>query len=399
MNIEDTPNSTPQERMNALSGLEDMLPDNVLASMNTEQTPQVETPAETPAISDEISRDTTNGEDPDDDLLASMNNGGSEENTQTDPNEGGENKAEKEPVTNPIFGDLDLDAEEGNTTEEPSTPTTITSLMQDIGLKDESELTEKVKAWQQVEQEYGQIKEQYDRVDAALNQLPPELYLAMQTALKGENWRDVLETTPSLDFNKDADSVDVKTLIDTFMPNEFTEEDWEEYNDEAGDPATKKAINLALTISREKYEGKKNEIKARISEDGKKSEEYQGKFAESVQKANEYVKKNLPGASDKYLQTINEKISKEGIVSQFYNPDGTLKENAVMLMLKTNEEYDKYQQVKINRAVKEARTKMNQELLDRGNSTPNVRMETNSGTDRVRPEVKKKLNEVEDLFG
>jgi hypothetical protein len=271
--------------------------------------------------------------------------------------------------------------------------------MESIGLKDESELTEKVKSWQQVEQDYTQVKEQYDRVDEALNQLPPELYLAMQTALKGEDWRDVLETTPSLDFSKDSNSVDAKTLIDTFMPNEFTEEDWEEYNDEAGDPSTKKAINLALSISKEKYECKKKEIKARISEDGKKSNEYQEKFTESVQKANEYVKKNLPGASDKYLQTINEKISKEGIVSQFYNPDGTLKENAVMLMLKTTEEYDKYQQVKINRAVKEARTKMNQELLDRGNSTPNVRMETNSGTDRIRPEVKKKLNEVEDLFG
>lgn len=398
MNIEETPNSTPQERMNALSGLEDMLPDDVLASMKNEQNPVKETPREVAPISDnEISRDTTNGEDADDELLASINK--QEELVSTDPKEGGENNEEKQPVTNPIFGDLDLDADEANKSGEANTPATITSLMQDIGLKSEGELSEKVKAWQQTEQEYVQVKEQYDRVDNALNQLPPELYLAMQTALKGEDWRNVLETTPSIDFSKESTTVDAKVLIDTFMPNEFTEEDWEEYNDEAGDPATKKAINMALTISRERYDGKKNEIRSKISEDGKKSEEYQAKFTESLTRANEYVKRNLPGATDKFLNTINEKISKEGIVSQFYNPDGTLKESAVMLMLKTTNEYDEYVQIKTNKAVKEARTKMNQELLDRGNSTPNVRMETNSGTDRQRPEVKKKLNEIEDLFG
>ena len=220
----------------------------------------------------------------------------------------------------------------------------------------------------------------------------------MKASLAGQEWRSIVNETPAVDYKKSADEVSEESLVQAFMPGRFTDEEWEEYKDEDGDPAVKKAIGLAVEMSKDKFTAKQNEFKQSVTNEQNKSKEYQEKFSKSLSASNEFVKREMPGIDDKYLNKINQKITKEGIVNHFYNNDGTLKETAVLSMLRTTPEYADYQRVLTNNAVTEAKNSITQELLERGNSTPNIRANTNSSKETIRPEVQAKLKEVNDLM-
>lgn len=305
---------------------------------------------------------------------------------------------ESSAVTNPMFGDKDLSIKPETKEENTEVTNDFDSILKEVGVKDGNELKEKLSQYQAMEPEFQSLKEQNEGFEKTLQSLPPELYQAMKASLKGEDWRGIVNSTPALDFNKSVDEVDEQKLVNTIMPDKFTAEEWEEYNDEDGDPSIKKAIGLAVEISKGKFTEKQNEFKNSVVAEQNKSKEYQEKFTQSLNQSNEFVKKAMPGITDEYLNKINQSITKEGIVSQFYNQDGTLKETAVLAILKTTPEYDDYQRVLRNNAVTEAKNKTMQEVLERGNSTPNIRSNTNSSKNAIRPEVQAKIDEINDLM-
>lgn len=304
-------------------------------------------------------------------------------------------------VTNPIFGDQNLATQETTEKAESLTDTNgnteinsfagFDSLLNEVGVKDANELKSKIEHWKNAESTV-------ESVDNALNSLSPELYAAMQANLRGEDWRGVLQSTPSLDFTKNADQIEAKDLVEAFMPGQFNSDDWEEYSDEHGDPNVKRAINLALNVSKEKFVSKQTELRSSAEVSQKQQAEKTERFNSSLQRANDYLKAKMPGIDQNYLSKLNTKITKEGITNHFYNEDGTLKETAAEAFLRSTDEYEQLVQIRINNAVKEAKNQAVQEMLDRGASIPTQRTRTNSSTEEIRPEVKKKLNEIDDLM-
>lgn len=307
---------------------------------------------------------------------------------------------EEEKVTNVMFGDTNLAATTEVTTEnkEVNSFSDFDTILNEVGVKDGNELKGRIEQWRSMEPEYQTLKTQNENLEKNLQAMPPELYQAMKASIEGSDWRAVLNSTPALDFNKKAEEVPAESLVEAFLPGKFSQEEWEEYNDRDGDPSIKKAIDMALEVSKDKFNAKKNEFKNVLETERARNEDYQRKFSESLNKANEYVKSQMPGISDDYVNNLNQKITKEGIVNHFYNPDGTLKETAALAFLKTTEEYEAYQKIRINNAVKEERNRMTQEMLSRGNATPNIRANTNSSNNELSPEDQRKIKEMNEIL-
>lgn len=379
-------NEDVQGMLNAISGLDEF------AGERFEVTP--------PAANDQPPVENQNVIEGNENEIPPITNEEVETNELTGNNNTESTEENEEVITNPIFGDTNLAVKENQkpSDEKPEDKTDYSSILNEVGVKDVNELKERFNKLTSLEEEYSSIKSQYDAVENNLQALPPELYEAMKASLKGEDWRGIVNSTPKVDFKKQVNEVDSKSLVEAFMPNKFSQEDWEEYNDEDGDASVKKAIDMAIEISKDKFTAKQKEFKDSTVNEQKKIEQYQEMFVESAKKATSYVKTALPGVSDTYLNTVSSKITKEGIVGHFYNSDGTLKETAVLDFLKTTPEYEKYQKIQLNNAVKEERNRLTIEMLERGDSTPRTRSNKNSSKDEIRPEVKKQLQEAEELF-
>lgn len=320
-----------------------------------------------------------------------------EQNLPPDPIEGGENIETKENLEiNPIFGDKNL-AVKTETHYPIETPKELSEVITKFGVKDYGEFEQKIEGWKQTEEKYVEQTKQVENFESILSSLDPALYLALQKAARGEDWRAEINQAPAIDFAKSVDQIDTQKLVETFMPNEFTAEDWEEYNDPHGDASIKKAINIAYSSSKEKFEAKKGDFNTKIETEKNRGVKAQENFNESLGKSVDFVKKQMSDIDQGYLNGVVGKITKEGIVNAFYNTDGTLKETAIASFIRSTDEYENFVKIRINNAVKEAVNKERQNLLERGQENPNIRRSTNSGTNDLRPEVQSKLAEIERL--
>jgi len=308
----------------------------------------------------------------------------------------------EEVVTNPMFGNKNLAVQEVQAEEQQGGVTEINSfedfdkLINSYGIKDANELGSKLKSITETEEKYADLSKQWEGVDNVLRSLPPELYQAVERAARNEDWREPLNSAPQIDLRKDVEDYDAKTLIETFMPDEqFTEDDWEEYNDEHGDPATKRAIKMALKMSKERYTNKQNEIRTSSERRQQEEAERVESFTKSISKSAQNLKSSIEGLDDNYVKGLEKQIQEGGVYNAFYNQDGTIKEDALLRLMRTTDDYESYVQIRINNAAKEARNKAIQEMLDRGNHVPNMRSGSNNNSgSNIRPEVQAELDKI-----
>lgn len=356
---------------------------------------------------DNQSADTTQVDEPnvetnlEENVLAETQTQGEKVEKTTDAqieNKGEADQTQEEIEKNAIFGDQNIADVFKPKEDSIETPEEVSKFMTDqFGVSDVNEFKSQVEKWKGQEPEIERLTEQVNTAEDIFSRMSPELYRAVQQNLKGEEWRESLNSTPSIDFNKDVNSIDTKALVNSMMPGKFTDEDFEEFNDEDGDMGVKKAISMAEEMSKDKFNAKKVELKNSIESEREMQNTRTKAFDDSVSKSLDYLRGSYKGIDESFVKGLENKIKQEGIVAQFYEKDGSLKESAALALLKITPEYDNLVKSQINIAVKEARNKATQELLDRGSDTPNMR----SGSHGTKPEIgtkaQQKLKELESL--
>lgn len=311
----------------------------------------------------------------------------------------GEEKPKTEPVeekiiiNSPIFG-----GEKEITTkkEEPgvesitfdSVEAIASHLKDNFGIEDVSKLPEKIKSWRESEKNLSEATEKVDNLEGIFKNMPPELYEAVVKSIKGEDWKEVI-SSPSLDFTKEAKDIDVKTLVDTLEPGKISQEEWDEFNDEDGDPKAKKIVALAIEKSKDKFMAEKTKREQFAADAIKKAEARSSSFETSLQKSAEAVFTKVEGIDKGYVENVVKQLKDpNGIYSLFYEKDGSLKENAVLNFVMAKDGYDLHLQ---NQKMLERKieTKVNQDLLLRGNDTPS----TGKGGVQHKAEVSKEVQQ------
>lgn len=222
-----------------------------------------------------------------------------------------------------------------------------------------------------------------DVINEFVDVLPDELYGLIQTwsnngNLDGDYRSEMKKIVGSkIDYSKDFSDFSTKDVINAYFPDKFSDKDWEDYQDKDSDnnEIISKSINLAKDIAKEKFENDKKVIK-----DNTKSyrEKYNKMIAEqqellekSVDKASGYLNKFGNDFPEKQKQEIVNQ-AKDGqafILNLYFNPDGSWKEDAFVNLM-----YAKHGKEAIETAkkiiAKRTETKVNQEILSRGNDSP-----------------------------
>lgn len=246
--------------------------------------------------------------------------------------------------------------------------------------------------------QYEQIAKEHAFQKEVFDKLPSELYQSIDAFLKGEDWKTPIVSKPNLDFSKTSADMDAKSLVDNYLPNKFSKEEWDEYKAEDGDVGTKKAINLAIDTARSKFDTDKQELDSYRSGQVEQATKRAEKFNSSVDKSIEYLKNNIDGIDDGYVAQAKANLNIESINELLFNADGTFKEDAALRLSFAKDGHDIIKQYK-NIIQHQTETSERTEILERTPSTPKKNVKSGSTKQEVRPEVKKTIDHLTQDLG
>ncbi len=241
--------------------------------------------------------------------------------------------------------------------------------------------------------EYEEISSKYSHVETLFNSMPAELYQAVSAFNNGENWKDKLISRPDLDFSSNVESIPDKSLVDTYLPGKFTQEQWEEYNDEDGDSGIKMAIDMAVTQSKEKFLNDKKELNSVREREATRISKFNESFSASIDKSIEHLKGNINGVADSYIETIKKELTLDNLNKMFLNDDGTFKEDAALrytMAVHGQGMIKQYETV----ANHKAETKERQGILDRTPEKPIAKNKISERKDNISESAQRRLDEI-----
>ncbi len=204
------------------------------------------------------------------------------------------------------------------------------------------------------------------------------------------NWMKVITNAPQFDFTKPVEKQDIKILVNSYFPNEFSQEDW----DEATEP---KALTIAKQSAKEKFSADKRELDTLSATQIKDARLRKEAKAESVDGSLTVLKQSFPDLDKTDIKDIQKVMESGDINSLFINKNGTWKSDAaekIMMALYGKSTIMSLTKAAAGAAAKRAESKANEEILSRGADTPAPNRNSGAETNKPNPEVAKKVDSL-----
>lgn len=242
----------------------------------------------------------------------------------------------------------------------------------DNGFEDSKKFVEELPKLLETKTKYEEVSKVNANYEAVFENMPPELFAAVQKWSHGEDWRNQVSATEPVNLSIEYGKQDSQQLVDKYFPNKISKEEWEEFKDKDGDETVKEKVNNYLSLTKDKYEIDQEKFKTQ-------KEQYDRKAAQSVQARKESLDKSrvsvfetfkssgLP-LDEKYVEGLDKKLSSDQqILSMFKNDDGTLRTDAHQRLAMADAGFGlvtQYQKALERKIV----TKAREEILDRAGS-------------------------------
>lgn len=270
----------------------------------------------------------------------------------------------------------------------------------ELGIEAEKpeDILQEFKKYKQSAEKLGEVEEQRDQIKSIIDNLPEEMYEAInQWYEEGKDPREVINSRPNLDFNRTEDDVPERELLNSYFPNEFSDEDLESIKSGDADERLQKAYNVTLKRAKENFRSDKDRFKNKQKERDESIKDRQKQFKESLDRSLRTFSEKFPGADQEYVEGVKEVLADPS--SLFYDKSGTLKEDAAVKVALAQNGYelvDRYVQQQRTEAKNEVRREEVKKKPDR----PDPQKQKGSGKGsqgELSEEVKKKLGDLDRL--
>jgi len=242
-------------------------------------------------------------------------------------------------------------------------------------------------------EEFEITKGLVSKYEGIFQQIPAELYQGIDAFLQGKDWKTPIVSKPNMDFSKEASAHAVKSLVDNYLPGEFSKEEWDDYNSEDPDTGIKKAIDLAVNTAKKQYEADKVALDSFKGNQIKEAQERESKVNSSIDESIEFLKKSLDGADDGYVKRMKQNLTVQKLNELFFNQDGTFKKEAALRISMAEHGYDMLEQYKTI-AQHQSETNERQAILERTPAKPKVKKKSEDQNNSVRPEVRTAIDAI-----
>lgn len=233
-------------------------------------------------------------------------------------------------------------------------------------IKDIKELPkffESAEKWRADSQKVEEFSGKIDQYENLLSGLPQEIINSMELFYNAQDYMQAFKDRPKFNFDIAAEKQDTKELVKHYFPNKFTDEDFDQEE-------KSQALDIATQASIDKFnleKQTKDQQRAKAAESATKQVEL---FKSSVNGSVGNLKQTFPDIDTNELKTIQKTLEggQNAVVQMFFNNDGTVKANAaeaLMMALHGKSVIDEMMTV----ASHVAETKVNEDLLSRGNET------------------------------
>lgn len=307
-----------------------------------------------------------------------------------------DNKDNDFSIEDPIYGGKkEVKKEEQTSSENIEKLESISPILKEYGIEDPKALPGVLNEYKVQKEEISNLSKELEDARSVFESMDPELMKAVHLNVTGKNWREALGVK-GIDFSLDVEKVETRSLIDHFLPNQISNEDWDEYLSEDCDPNVKRLIDQSLSIAKDKYVAEKTSRDGYVQKMVTDAQERQDLYKGSLDAALGEMKEKFPLADSNILKDVSTIATPEGVLDLFFNNDGTLKKDSLvnLTMAKQGLGLVRKYEAAMERKIE---TKLNKEILDRGADVPRVPSSGISSSQEVSKEVQKELDRLNRL--
>jgi len=172
-------------------------------------------------------------------------------------------------------------------------------------------------------------KAELEEYKATFEAMPDDLFAITQKWANGEDYHSEIQAIArmNIDFTKPFSNHNVKDLIELYNPGKFSEEDYQDMEDDKAMKAVVELTKAAYEKDRDRYKG----VKERYAEQSKKDK---AAFTKSVDSSIAALSKDVPYVKDHHKQRVGGilKSGATGILSLFIDDSGLMKPEAGKLV-------------------------------------------------------------------
>lgn len=194
------------------------------------------------------------------------------------------------------------------------------------GIKDVSTFLNSVDTWREQAQEGVKHKTNYDQIVDDLNNLPPNLFRAVDTWAKGGDWTKVV-SEERLDYSKPFEKQNVDGLVQQYFGEEYLEEKSKLDSEEITQEEFNRSIKLLGATTKKLFEKDKSEIeKQRVQYEESQKKQFQMMKTSGLDSV-KALSETYPHFSNSELKKIENILVNGEAEDLLYNSDGTYKKD------------------------------------------------------------------------
>lgn len=255
-------------------------------------------------------------------------------------------------------------------------------------VKELPKFLESVEKWRTDSQKVEEISATNEKYESILSGLPPDIINSIELYYNAQDYMQAFSNKPAFNFELPVDKQDTKALVNHYFKDKFTEEDFAEEK-------PSQALEIAITAAQDKFNAEKlakDSQRATLAANAKKQLElYNASVVSSVKN----LTQAFPNTDPTELKNIQKTLEggSQAIVSLFFNSDGSLKDNAAEAVLLAVHGRDVINDIS-EQASHATETRMNEEILSRGNESRQPKKGTGAGEQQISEGAKKILSDL-----
>lgn len=184
----------------------------------------------------------------------------------------------------------------------------------------------------QASKDYETVNSQVQNFRTVFENMPPDLYEAVEAWGNGQDYRSVIAQGNKIDFGKSFEDHGNQEMVNNFFEGKISQEEWEEFSDKDGDDDVKAKVANYIDMAKDKYDI----AKGKFEHEKNIYEANSVKFTEQRQAAFDASRGDFPKRfegklpiQESYVQEVDKAVqNKDSVLAMFFNPDGTHKSDA-----------------------------------------------------------------------
>ena len=258
-----------------------------------------------------------------------------------------------------------------------------------FSIDDPTKFFSSVDTWRSQAQNAEKAQSELDNITDAFTKMPDPLYAAFVNWSKGESWEKAVQGVGVLDFGKAFNEYDQHTIVNHYLPGDFTKEDF------TGEEKDSKTVQQAISLAKSRYETDKQAIEGQRATHLEEAEASNELIKTSSVSSVENLKQAFPSMGKTELKKVQSIMNGGDLTAMFFDKEGGYVADAaekVAMML-----YAKKDIANANKRSKSSQAALI-DKVDAGNEKPSTTTSTQGKKSVVPEQIGNLYNDLKENY-